>query len=162
MIVRQALTALLALWALAAPAAAQNVTNPVPPFSINGAYNATAPTCTDGNGCWFQTTVNGYLLTAPGGGGSTATSGTSIATAQVSVTNASTATVAARTGRLAVTITATGSSAQDVYCGPGTITTATGDIIPGVKGAARTYNTSAAINCIVGSSTQTVTVSETY
>lgn len=85
-----------------------------------------------------------------------------IATSQVSVANTSTATAAARNGRHAVTITVTGSSAQDVYCGPGTITTATGDIIPGVKGAARTYNTQAAINCIVGSSTQTVTVSETY
>lgn len=85
-----------------------------------------------------------------------------IATSQVSVANSSTVTVAARVGRYAVTITATGSSTQDVYCGPGTIATNTGDIIPGVKGAARTYLTAAAINCITAASTQTVTVSETY
>lgn len=160
MILRIALASLTALWAPSAQA--QNVPNPTPPNSVNGAYNASAPTCTDGNGCWLQTDINGNLKTVPASGGSAATSGTSIATAQVSVASTSTSTVASRTGRVAVTITATGSSTQDVYCGPGTITTATGDIIPGVKGAARTYNTSAAINCIVASSTQTVTVSETY
>lgn len=59
---RIALASLAALWALSAPASAQNVTNPAPPISINGAYNATAPTCTDQNGCWFQTDINGNLL----------------------------------------------------------------------------------------------------
>jgi hypothetical protein len=65
MTLRQAFLALLALWALAAPAQAQDVTNPTPPNSINGAYNASAPTCTDGHGCWLQTDANGNLKVVP-------------------------------------------------------------------------------------------------
>lgn len=145
-----------------APAHAQTV-QPGTANNPAGAYNTVAPTCTASGFCLFQVDVNGNLKTVPALGGSTAVSGTAIATSQVTVANTSTATIAQRVaGRVAVTITATGSSTQDIYCGPGTITTSTGDIILGVKGAARTYNTSAAINCITGSSTQVVTVSESY
>ena len=61
-----ALTALF-LCGLAASAGAQNVSNPLPPQSVNGAYNSVAPTCTDGNGCWLQTDVNGNLKTVSSG-----------------------------------------------------------------------------------------------
>ena len=66
MISRQALIA-AALWALVAPASAQDVTNPTPPNSVNGAYNASAPTCTDGHGCWIQTDINGNLKVVSSG-----------------------------------------------------------------------------------------------
>lgn len=60
MILRTALAiTLTAMWALSAHA--QDVTNPSPPFSINGAYNASPPTCVNGHGCWLQTDVNGKL-----------------------------------------------------------------------------------------------------
>lgn len=57
---RRALIA-IGLLTLAASAQAQDVTNPSPPNSVNGAYNASPPTCVDGHGCWFQTDVNGNL-----------------------------------------------------------------------------------------------------
>jgi hypothetical protein len=66
MLFRQASIA-FALWALAAPAFGQDVTNPTPPNSINGAYNASAPTCIDGHGCWLQTDVNGNLKVVTAG-----------------------------------------------------------------------------------------------
>lgn len=67
MSLRQASIA-FALWALAAPAFGQDVTNPDRPISINGAYNSSAPTCVDGHGCWFQTDVNGNLKIVAGAG----------------------------------------------------------------------------------------------
>jgi len=56
--------ATVALIALFASAGAQNVPLPKQPQSINGAYNATPPTCVSGKGCWLQTDINGNLLVA--------------------------------------------------------------------------------------------------
>lgn len=58
-------SALIALFASAT--FAQDVTNPTPPMSTNGAYNASPPTCVDGHGCWFQTDINGNLKTVASG-----------------------------------------------------------------------------------------------
>lgn len=50
-----------------APAQAQDLSPPTPPVSVNGAYNASPKTCTDGHGCWLQTDVNGNLKTVSSG-----------------------------------------------------------------------------------------------
>ncbi len=159
MIRRALLSAGLALWALSA--SAQNVTNPAPPISVNGAYTTATPTCTDGNGCWFRTDVNGNLMTTGANGAPISSSGTSLATAQVSVTTGNISVVAARTGRLAVTITnVTGTSA--IYCGNTGVATTTGTYLGATAGSSITLNTSAAVFCTVAATTQTVTVAETY
>lgn len=98
---------------------------------------------------------NPLPVTASGGSGSA-----SIATAQVSVAATATSVVAARTGRAAVTITNLG--ATDVYLGVTGITTATGTLLPGVRGANITIPTSAAVFGIAATGTQSVSVLETF
>lgn len=63
---RRALIA-FGLLTLAASAQAQDVTNPSPPNSVNGAYNASSPTCVDGHGCWLQLDINGNLKVVSSG-----------------------------------------------------------------------------------------------
>lgn len=46
---------------LASAAQAQQVVNPQPNAGNYGAYNAVAPTCVTGTGCWLQTDINGQL-----------------------------------------------------------------------------------------------------
>lgn len=46
---------------LASAAQAQQVVNPTPNAGAYGAYNAVAPTCVTGTGCWLQTDINGQL-----------------------------------------------------------------------------------------------------
>jgi hypothetical protein len=53
--------ALFILLGLASAALAQTVSIPQPNAGTYGAYNASAPTCVDGSGCWFQTDVNGNM-----------------------------------------------------------------------------------------------------
>jgi len=86
--------------------------------------------------------------------------GASFATSQVTVAATSTPTVAARAGRIAVTIT--NASAVDIFCQTGTATLTTGDLIVGTKGAAKTYQTAAAIACISASGSNVVTIAESY
>lgn len=64
---RIAIAALATLALGVAIAVAQNVSNPLPPQSVNGAYNATPPTCTNANGCWLQTDINGNLKVVQSG-----------------------------------------------------------------------------------------------
>lgn len=49
---------------LASAAQAQQVVNPTPNAGVYGAYNAVAPTCVTGTGCWLQTDINGNLKIA--------------------------------------------------------------------------------------------------
>src|SRR5205085_12567611 len=113
MILRIALASLTALWALSAQA--QDITNPTPPNSVNGAYNASVPTCTDGHGCWIQTDINGIVKVVTSGSPVAPVGGSNYVTTQVSVATTDTAVVAARTGRQSVRITnVTGT--QQVWC----------------------------------------------
>ncbi len=83
-----------------------------------------------------------------------------VAAGQVTVTNTSAQLVAARPGRQSITIVNLGTT--DVYLGAGTVTTSNGLLLVGIKGAAVTIQTSAAINCIVASGTQAVSYMEEY
>jgi len=87
------------------------------------------------------------------------------AATQVSVGNTATLILAARTGapgtgRLAATVTNIGTI--DVYVGGGGVTTGTGQLLPGVKGASLTIPTTAAIYGVVATGTQTVCALETF
>lgn len=160
---RQALIALVALSALGLGlvAHAQNVTNPSPPFSVNGAYNASPPTCTTGLGCWIQTDINGNLKVTAAGSPVAPVGGTNYETGQVSVTTADTAVVAARAGRQSVRVTnITGT--QQIFCSGTTAAAATGELIPAVVGASLTISTASAIRCIAITATQTVSFAEVY
>lgn len=98
--------------------------------------------------------LNNNLLVSSGGA-------PNLTTAQVTVTTSSTSVVAARALRRSVTITnITGT--QQVYCSGTTATTGNGQLIPAVVGASWNVSTTAAINCIAISSSQTVSTSETF
>lgn len=84
----------------------------------------------------------------------------SIATAQVSVTTGNVSVVAARAGRASVTIINLGT--VDVWLGATGVTTSTGILLLGVKGASVTIPTSAAVFGTTGSGTQTVAVLESF
>lgn len=98
--------------------------------------------------------LNNNLLVSSGGAPNYTTS-------QVAITTASTAVCAARALRRSCTITAI-TGAQQVFCSGTVATTANGQLIPAVVGATLTVSTTAAINCIAVSATQTVSVAEVY
>lgn len=76
-------------------------------------------------------------------------------------TTASTPLAAARAGRVAVTITNLGT--VDIWLGATTgVTTTTGTLLPGTKGASVTIPTNAAVYGVVATGTQAVSVMETY
>jgi hypothetical protein len=109
---------------------------------------------TNGQQGALSSDTNNNLLTSSGGA-------PNLLTAQVTVTTSDTATVAARALRRSVTITnITGS--QQVFCSNTTATTGNGQLIPAVVGASWVVSTTAAIRCIAVSSSQTVSVAETY
>lgn len=83
---RRALIA-FGLLTLAASAHAQTVSNPTPPNSINGAYNAVAPTCSTGLGCWLQTDINGALKVTGSFSATTAATATAAAPSYVEGTS---------------------------------------------------------------------------
>lgn len=98
--------------------------------------------------------LNNNLLVSSGGA-------PNLATAQVSVTTGNITVAAARALRRAVTITnVTGSSI--IYCGNTGVTTGTGMYLAATAGSSITLNTTAAIFCTVQTTSQTVTVAETY
>ena len=104
--------------------------------------------------------ANVALDTCPGCVGAAA-----LATGQVSCASTDTTLVAARTGvagtgRASVTVTNAGTT--DVWIGNSGLTTATGVLLVGIKGASLTLNTTAAIHCIVSSTAQTVDFVETF
>jgi hypothetical protein len=159
MILRIALASLTALWALSAQA--QNVPNPTPPNSINGAYNASAPVCIDGNGCWIQTDINGNIKVVTSGSPVAPVGGSNYVTTQISVATTDTAVVAARTGRQSVRITnVTGT--QQVWCSGTTAATNTSELMPAAVGASLTISTASAVRCIASTGAQTVSVAEVY
>lgn len=98
--------------------------------------------------------LNNNLLVSSGGAPNYTTS-------QVAITTASTAVCTARALRRTCTITAI-TGAQQVFCSGTVATTANGQLIPAVVGATLTVSTTAAINCIAVSATQTVSVAEVY
>lgn len=83
-----------------------------------------------------------------------------LATTQVTVNSTATQIVAARTGRDAVIIVNLGTT--DVYIGVSGVTTSTGLLLLGTKGAAVSIPTTAAVYGIVGAGTQAVSVMEVY
>jgi len=83
------------------------------------------------------------------------------ATSQVTVAATSTLTAIARPTRVAVTITNLGT--VDVFCGPTSgVTLVNGDLIVGVKGSTKTYQSASAIYCIAATGTQAVSVADSY
>lgn len=84
----------------------------------------------------------------------------SIATNQVTVTTAATLIVAARAGRQSVVILNEGTT--DVRIGGSGVTTATGALLTGVKGAGLVIDSAAAVYGIVASGTQVVSYLESY
>lgn len=96
--------------------------------------------------------TNGTYMVSKGSG--------SIATAQVSVATTSTQIVAARAGRGSVKITNLGTT--DVYIGVTGVSTTTGDLLPGTKGASITVPTNAAVFGIASGAAQSVSVLEVF
>lgn len=79
---------------------------------------------------------------------------------QITVASTATQIVAARTSRMDLTIANLGT--VDIFIGDASVTTSTGFLLPGVKGAALTLPTQAAVYGIVASSTQAISFIETY
>lgn len=100
----------------------------------------------------------GGNITLPAPGTSIGT--TQTATTQATVGTTATPVVASRAGRGLVTIVNT--STTDVYIGGAGVTTATGSLLPGTKGASLTLPSGAAFYGVVGTGTAVVTVLETY
>lgn len=83
-----------------------------------------------------------------------------IATAQVSVGVAAATVVASRAGRRSLLIVNHGTT--PVFLGPATVTTANGVLLPGVLGASISIPTTALVQGIVASGTQTVSYIEVF
>lgn len=104
--------------------------------------------------------VNGTSVATAGNPLPTATYGAaSLATSQVTVGTSATQIVAARSGRMAVTITMVG--AGDVFVGVTGVTVANGALLLGTKGSSITIPTQAAVFGI-GAVAQAVSVLETF
>lgn len=84
----------------------------------------------------------------------------SIASAQVSVTTTAATVVASRAGRRSLLIVNHGTT--DVWLGPATVTAVNGVLLPGVKGASISIPTTALVQGIVASGTQTVSYIEVF
>ena len=83
-----------------------------------------------------------------------------IATSQSAPGTTATSAVAARAGRLSVTLTQLGT--VDTFCGPTGVTITTGTLLVGTKGASITIPTAAAVFCVVGTGTGSVSALEAY
>lgn len=97
---------------LASAAQAQQVTNPLPNAGAYGAYNAVAPTCVTGTGCWLQTDINGNLKIS-GTVTATASNAIGITPTDRTITSASGASqtmMAANASRHSLTIENTGNA----------------------------------------------------
>lgn len=92
--------------------------------------------------------------------GGTPNARSNLATAQVSVTTAATLIASARPNRDSLLITNTG--ATDVWLGGATVTTTTGVLLPGSKGASVSLPYAGALYGIVASGSVTVTVADVY
>jgi len=129
----------------------------------------------DSSNHWFQVKVmnanaNGAAAPAsaspvtpsnqPVGGGTIVTNQVSVGTTVGGTQIIAARTGVAGTGRISATVCNT--STTDVWVGASGLTTATGQLLDGIKGACITLNTTAAIFGIVGSGTETVSFSETF
>lgn len=136
-----ALMALLASTAFAAPATYYDPNQPVNQREVADSFTTPHPvTCI--SGC-ASPVVPGNL-----------------ATSQVSVGTTATQVVASRAGRSIVTVVNT--TTTDIYLGAAGVTTSTGILLPGTKGASVTLQYTGALYGIVASGTATVTEAETY
>ena len=96
----------------------------------------------------------------PVGGGTIVTNQVSVGTTVGGTQIIAARTGVAGTGRISATVCNT--STTDVWVGASGLTTATGQLLVGIKGACITLNTTAAIFGIVGAGTETVSFSETF
>lgn len=85
---------------------------------------------------------------------------TTLAHGQISVGTTATVIAAARSGRGPITIVNGGTT--DVFIGNSNVTTTTGVLLPGTKGASITLSCQTAVYGIVGTGTQTVSFIEAY
>jgi hypothetical protein len=125
-----------------------------------GGYLALRARITGGAGTITVTATVVPVSNAPPFTNATIVSGSGFTPGQITVGNTATLIVAARVGRVRVTIQNTGTT--PVYLGGSTVTTATGFRLPGVDGAAYTTQNSAAIFGIVTAGTQAVSFIEEY
>jgi hypothetical protein len=87
--------------------------------------------------------------------------GDTLATGQVSVGSSATLIAGARPGRRSLTVVMLGGG-TDVYLGVSGVTTGTGTLLLGVKGAAYDLPTTAAVYGVVGSGSANVSFHEVY
>lgn len=117
-----------------------------------------ATSATDGS--TRNTGANGTSVATAANPLPTATYGAaSLATSQVTVGTSATQIVAARAGRMAVTITMLG--AGDIFVGGAAVTVANGALLLGTKGSSITIPTQGAVSGI-GAVAQAVSVLETF
>lgn len=109
---------------------------------------------TNGQQAALSSDTNNNLLVSSGGA-------PNVTTSQVVVTTGSTAVCPARALRRSCAVT-TITGSQQVFCSGTTATAGNGQIFPAVIGASFPFQTTAAVNCIAISSSQTVSVTETY
>lgn len=117
------------------------------PLNVVSGYQDPA----SGNGFTARGDTNGAFTVSKGSN--------SFATAQVSVATSATQIVAARANRGSVKITNLGTN--DVYIGVAGVTTTTGDLLPGTKGASIVVPTNAAVFGIAAAA-QNVSVMEVF
>lgn len=81
-------------------------------------------------------------------------------TSQVAITGTATLVVAANSSRSGLELTNLGTT--DVYYGENSsVTTATGDLLLGTKGAAKAFSTTGAVYAVTSGASQTISVLET-
>jgi hypothetical protein len=129
-----------------------------------GAGGATTSTVADS---WYVTPTDGTNIIGTSShpiyttGGATNAGAANGATGQVSVTSTATLVAASRTTRRSIKVTNTGTT--DVYIGfTSGVTTSTGDLLVGAKGAFISIPTTSAVYAIVASGSVSVSYVEAY
>lgn len=122
------------------------------PVKIGGVFNSALPVLAAGQRGDAQLDVSGRQIVSGAGAG--------LASGQVTAGTTATQIVAKRDGRLSVKITNLGT--VDAFCGPSGVTTTTGDLLVGTKGAAVTIPTTGAVFCVVGTGTQALSFMEVF
>lgn len=83
-----------------------------------------------------------------------------VAASQATVTSTAAAVVSSRAGRSLLVLVNLGTVA--VYCGPSTVTTANGLLLPGILGASISLPYQGALYCVTASTSQAISIGETY
>jgi len=131
-----------------------------PVMMVNAAGAQVAPAAANSDGSVNQGGVNGTGRATAANPAATRDYGSAtIAAGQVSAGTTSTQIVAARSGRMAVTIVNGGTN--DVFIGVTGVTITTGVLLPGTKGASVTIPTQAAVFGVAAVA-QTVSFIETF